>query len=226
LVVDLRVVLRRVVLRAVARPPRRPIFTGARLTLVFRLAVERRAVDLRAVVLRRVVFRAVVLRRAVDFRAVVLRRVVLRAVERRAVVLFLVVAALRAAVERRAAVLFLVAAALRAAVLRLVEALRVVLFRVVAMGHPLSRVQCGLCNCRRSLGLGVDDNLCNFRMCPPNPLFNLARTCVCICKWTVCIHAERKKRDETDICTKEPYTARLRFDDIVHDVAHGFHRSG
>jgi hypothetical protein len=218
--------LRRAVLRAVARPPRRPIFTGARLTLV-RLAVERRAVDLRAVVLRRAVdFRAVVLRRAVDLRAVVLRApvlrravdlraVVLRAVERRAVVL--------RAVERRAVVLR------RVVVLRLrVEepALRVVLFRVVAMGHPLSRVQCGRCDCRRSLGFGVDDNLCNFRMCPPNPLFNLARTCVCICKWTVRIHAERKKRNETDICTKEPYTARLRFGDIAHDVAHGFHRSG
>ena len=129
--------------RAVVRPPRRPIVFGARLTPLRLAVVLRRAVD----------FRAVVLRRAVDFRAVVLRRVV---------VLFLVAAPLRAAVLRRAVVLFLVTAALRAAVLRRVveePAFRVVLFRVVAMGHPLSRVSVAGRESRQRLGLGVDDNL-------------------------------------------------------------------
>jgi hypothetical protein len=100
----------------------------------------------------------VFLRRVVVFRflaAAPLRAAVLR----RAVVRFLVAAPLRAAVLRRAVVRFLVAAPLRAAVLRLVD-FRAVLFRVIAMGHPLSRVQCGRwCDVRRSLGLGVDDNV-------------------------------------------------------------------
>jgi hypothetical protein len=40
------------------------------------------------------------------------------------------------------------------------EDFRAVLFRVIAMGHPLSLVQCGRwCDVRSSLGFGVDDNL-------------------------------------------------------------------
>jgi hypothetical protein len=190
------------------------------------LAVERRAVVLRVVFRRAVVLRVVFRRAVVLFRVVAaLRAVVLR----RAVVLFLVVAALRAAVLRRAVVLFLVVAALRAAVLRRVvevPAFRVVLLRVVAIGHPLSRVQGGRIDSRQRLGLGVDDNLCNFRMRPPNPFLDLARACMCISQWTIRIHPEREKRDETDICTNEPYTARLAFGDVANDATHRIHCCG
>ena len=72
----------------------------------------------------------------------------------------------------------------------------------------------------------MDDNLCNFRMRPPNPLLDLARACVRISQRTIRIHPEREKRDETNIGTNEPYTARLAFGDIANNATHRVHCCG
>lgn len=63
-------------------------------------------------------------------------------------------------------------------------------------------------------------------MRPPNPFLDLARDGVGFRQRSVCIHAEREKRDETNIRVNEPYIARFVFCNVEYHATDRVHRSG